>query len=317
MKNHVERFPSFIRFLSDVSVQTFYRYWTIHKEISIKTTRINIDRKYQSLSELTMKKIPLLFCLLFFFILPAGAANSLTATLSAAPGSPEAPPQNASVYVSDAKAAIAEWNWTSTLLITTRGVTWYPDNADLLCLQGYSLRKMGQYEKSVKVVSKAILLDPEPVRYANRGYGYLAIRNYPAALTDADTGISLDPDYTTTYGVKALALQGMGRNSEALSAIDHALALEPDNAHYRHVKGVLLTASGNCAEARQALERSLALDPDYNLPYPGFASARENLEILGTTCIPAATQAAAHPSPTKSSLGGLAVIGITGVVTRK
>lgn len=262
-----------------------------------------------------MKTTTLLFCFLFFFIFPVGASDSLTATLSAAPGSPEAPPQNSSFYISDAKAAIAEWNWTSALLITTRGVTWYPDNADLLCLQGYSLRKMGQYEKSITVVTKAIRLDPEPIRYANRGYGYLALRNYPAALTDAETGISLNPDYTTTYGVKALALQGMGRNSGALSAIDHALALEPDNAHYRHVKGVLLTASGNCAEARQALERSLTVDPDYNLPYPGFASARENLEILDTTCIPAATQAAGHPSPTKSSLGILAVVGITGVIS--
>ena len=86
---------------------------------------------------------------------------------------------------------------------------------------------MGQYEKSVEVVSKAIPLDPKPVRYANRGYGYLALGDYTAALTDAETGISLNANYTTTYGVKALALKGMGRNAEALAAIDTALTLEP------------------------------------------------------------------------------------------
>ena len=37
-----------------------------------------------------------------------------------------------------------------------------PDNADLLCIQGYSDRKMGQDAKSVDIVSKGILLDPKP-----------------------------------------------------------------------------------------------------------------------------------------------------------
>ncbi len=261
-----------------------------------------------------MKKILILLCLLFCLIMPAGAENSLTATLSTGTGSPETPPQNASVYISEVQAAVAERNWTSALLLTTRGVTWYPDNADLLCLQGYSYRKMGQYAKSVEVISRATLLDPKPVRYANRGYGYLALGNNTAALADAETGISLNANYTTNYGVKALALHGVGRDPEALAAIDQALALEPENAHYWHVKGIVLTASGDCAGARDVLERSLALDPDYNLPYPGFVNARQNLAELNTTCIPAAPHATALPSPTKSSLGGIAVIGIFGAL---
>ena len=139
-----------------------------------------------------MKKILLLLCIMFCLIIPVASGDAITAKFSAGTGSLEAPPQNASIYISEAKAAISERNWTSALLITTRGTTWYPENADLLCLQGYNYRKMGQYEKSVDIVSKGILLDPLPVRYANRGYGYLALGNYPAALTDAETGIALD-----------------------------------------------------------------------------------------------------------------------------
>lgn len=261
------------------------------------------------------KAILIILCILFCLTVTVGAVNSLTATLSVGTGSPEIPPQNASVYISEAKEAVADRNWTSALLITTRGTTWYPDNADLLCLQGYSLRKMGQYEKSVEVVSKAILLDPKPVRYANRGYGYLALGNDSAALADAETGILLDPDYPATYGVKALALNGMGKNSGALAAIDQALALDPENAHYWHVKGTILAASGNCADGEEALERSLALDPDYTLPYPGFTSAREDLVTLNSTCRPAAVPATAVPSPTKSPAGaGIAVGGLIGAL---
>ena len=256
-----------------------------------------------------MKKILLLLCILFCLVIPAASGDVITAKFAAGPGSLETPTQNASVYISEAKAAVAERNWTSALFIATRGIASYPDNADILCLQGYSYRKMGQYEKSVEIVSKAILLDPKPVRYANRGYGYLALGNYTAALADVETGIALDANYTTNYGVKALALKGMNRNNDALTAIDKALALEPENAHYWHVKGNLLAASGNCTGAQENLEKSLAIDSDYNLAYPGITSARENLAELNTNCIAAATQARANPSPTKASLGGIAVVG--------
>jgi tetratricopeptide (TPR) repeat protein len=274
-----------------------------------KNNRHKYRKPKTRLQENTMK-IPLLIsvCLLFCLIIPAGAVSSLTATLSGGSGSPETPPQNASVYISEAKAAVAERNWTNVLLVTTRGAAWYPDNADLLCIQGYSYRKMGQYEKSVEVISKSIPLDPKPIQYANRGYGYLALGNDSAALADAESGISLDANYATTYGVKALALQGMGRNTGALAAIDQALVLEPKNAHYWHVKGVLLAASGNCTGARESLETSLGFDPDYVLPYPCFTNARENLASLNTTCIPATAQASASPPPTKSSSDGIAVV---------
>jgi hypothetical protein len=69
---------------------------------------------------------------------------------------------------------------------------------------------------------------------------------------------------------------------------------------------MVLSSLGNCTGAREALERSLALDPEYNLPYPGFAGARETLAALEGTCIPATKS----PVPTRSSPGAIAVIGI-------
>lgn len=254
-----------------------------------------------------MKIFPLLIlCALICLAIPASAAEPLTSGISVAAATTEFPPYNVSVFISDSQAAVAERNWTNALFLTTRGLAWYPDNAELFCLQGYSYRKMGQYTKSVDMVSKGILLDPKPVRYANRGYGYLALGNYSAALRDAEAGIALNASFPTTHGVKALALQGMGRNAEALAAIDAALALDPENAHCWHVKGRILLAGGNCSGARAALEKSLSLDPGYDLPYPGFTGAAENLAALNSTCTPA-TQV---PSPTKSSAGGVAAAGV-------
>jgi tetratricopeptide (TPR) repeat protein len=260
-----------------------------------------------------MKFFPVfILCALLCLSVQARIAEPLTSGIYSVNASLESPPYNASVYISDAQAAVAGRNWTYALFLTTRGLAWYPADGELFCLQGYSYRKMGQYAKSVDAISEGIRRDPKPVRYANRGYGYLAFGNYSAALSDAESGISLNASYPTTYAVKALALQGMGRGTDALAAIDSALTLDPENAHYWHVKGVLLSAGGNCPGAREALTKSLALDPGYDLPYPDFPGARENLAALDITC-PPPTQGR---SPAASSAGGIAaaVVAITVVV---
>jgi len=256
---------------------------------------------------------PLLFFLIFLCMLVAGvaAAPTVAGLSSAAADTSGTPPQDAPAFIAEAKAAVAGSNWTSVLLITTRGLAWYPDNADLLCLQGYSLRKMGQFQKSVDTVSRAIPLDPTAVRYANRGYGYLALGNNTAALADAETGISLDANYTANYAVKALALSGMGRHAEALVAVDTALAQAPDSAHYWHVKGNVLSAQGDCPGAITALEKSAELDAEYVLPYPGFGSAGEDLAAENASC----DQPHAAATTAKSPSGWwIAVAGIAGAV---
>lgn len=250
----------------------------------------------------------ILLSVLLCLAIPATVAAPVASISSLAADTQGPPPQDASVYVTDAQAAVAERNWTSALLLTTRGIAWYPDNADLLCLQGYTYRKMGQYQKSVDTVSRVIPLDSGAVRYANRGYGYLALKNYSAALSDAEAGIAADAGYTANYGVKALALQGMGRSADALAAIESAINQSPDNAHYWHVKGRILAARTDCSGAAAALERSMNIDPEYSLPWPGFSSAGEDLDALNTACTPAS------PTPTKSPQGWITVAVALGAV---
>jgi tetratricopeptide (TPR) repeat protein len=235
-----------------------------------------------------MRLLPILFlCTLLCLPVAALIAEPLTSGISSVNASLDNPPFAASVYIADTQAAVNERNWTHALLLSTRGLAFYPSDPELHCLQGYTFRKLGRYRQAVDAVSECIRQDPLPVRYASRGYAYVALGNYSAALADAESGIALDASCPTAYGVKALALQGMGKDPEALAAIDSALALDPASAHYWHVKGRILAASGNCTGAREALETSLALDPGYDLPYPGFGDARGNLDALAGTCAPA------------------------------
>lgn len=258
-----------------------------------------------------MRSLPVLI-LCAFLCVPVTAliAEPLSSGISSVNASLDNPPLAASVYISDAQSAVSERNWTNALLLTTRGLAFYPAEPELYCLQGYTLRKLGQYQKAVDMVSEGIRRDPKPVRYANRGYAYLALGNNPAALADAESGIALNASYPTAHGVKALALQGMGMNPDAIAAINSALTLDPESAHYWHVKGRILAASGDCTAAREALTKSLALDPAYDLPYPGFTGARESLEALNSTCMPAAqgTPAAASPAGVLAAAGVAAAV---------
>jgi tetratricopeptide (TPR) repeat protein len=262
----------------------------------------------------------ILCCLIAVIVVPVHASNDLTAKIVVSAPTPDQVTPNITEFTRLLRGAIAERNWTEALTISKTAATAYPENPDFVCNGGYALRKLGRFEESVDQVSKGCILDPKPIRFANRGYGYLAMGNLTAALADADAGIALNASYPTSYAIRALALQGMGNTSEALIAINHAVELEPKNAHYWHVRGKILADAGDCEAARASLERSIALDPNYDLPWPGFSNASTSLAALDSTWMPATKQNITGSSasgmgspgttPTKSPLGAVAVAGL-------
>ncbi|KAF5087481.1 tetratricopeptide repeat protein [Methanoculleus horonobensis] len=212
---------------------------------------------------------------------------------------------NISDSVDRATSAVAERDWDGVLVATGEGLAVEPGNVSLLCMEGYALRKLGRYPEAAAVVSEAIALDPKPVRYANRGYAYVAMGNSSAALADAEAALLLDPADATSWGVKAMALAGMDDLAGAESAVDRALALAPESVHLWHVRGEVLLAAGNATGAAAALNRSLTLDPDYSLPWPDMPDAREDL----AAAMQAATFPAAAPFGGLVAVAGLLAIG--------
>lgn len=191
---------------------------------------------------------------------------------------------DAASYQVLAQKMIAGQDWTGAVLVTREAIARYPDDGEFHCLDGYALRKLGLYNDAVSEITEAIALDPRPIRYDNRGYAYLALRDYPEALADAEAGIAGNPADPVGYIVGALALSGEGRTGEALEEIDKAIAHDQGNAHAWHVKGTILAARGNCTGAREALAHAFALNPDYDLPWPGYPGIREDRDALNAIC---------------------------------
>lgn len=180
---------------------------------------------------------------------------------------------NINQCIAEGQEYIAEGNWDMSIKTTDEGLAKYPDDPGLLCMKAYSLRKISKPIDAIALLNKAIAIEPNPVRFASRGYAYLARGNATAALMDAEKATTLDPSYATAYGIKALSCLSLGQINKAESAIEQALSLEPDSAHYWHIQGLIYQKQGNCTGAISAFRKSISLDPKYSLPWPEMPSA--------------------------------------------
>jgi tetratricopeptide (TPR) repeat protein len=228
----------------------------------------------------TITFIILLFLVSLCMPVTGLVTNSSTGTTPAETGI-----LNASYYENQGKARMAEQDWSSVIGSTREGLGVYPYNPELLCLQAYALRKTGHYQESVDLVSLAIPNDTRPVRYANRGYGYLAMGKTGDAIRDADAAIALNSSYSTAYALKASALRSTGNLSAAEEVIDQALIIDPENAYYLQVLGGILADRGNCSEAIEAYRHSIALNPDVDQPWPGLPNATIELNKTEGRCV--------------------------------
>jgi tetratricopeptide (TPR) repeat protein len=216
--------------------------------------------------------------------------------------------KNATDYEDQGKTLMAEKDWSGVINSTNAGLNFYPYNPELLCLQAYALRKTGHYQESVDLVSMAIPNDTRPVRFANRGYGFLAMGKTVDAIHDADSALALNSSYATAYALKASALRTTGNLSAAGDTIGKAIHLDPDNAYYLHVKGGILADKGDCYGATDAFRHSIAINPDYDLPWPGLSNATVDLENEEARCAEGT-----QTSPTKATFP-VAIVFFAGII---
>jgi tetratricopeptide (TPR) repeat protein len=66
------------------------------------------------------------------------------------------------------------------------------------------------------------------VPYVAMARGYRSLRNWPAALSAADTAIRIEADYSDGYFHRACALARLGRIEEALRSLEKAVELDSD-----------------------------------------------------------------------------------------
>ncbi|KAK3042199.1 hypothetical protein RJ639_001319, partial [Escallonia herrerae] len=97
--------------------------------------------------------------------------------------------------------------------------------------QGNELFKAGNYLKAAALYTQAIKQDPSnPTLYSNRAAAFLQLVKLQKALTDADTTITLNPNWEKGYFRKGCVLEAMERYDDALAAFHIALQHNPQSS---------------------------------------------------------------------------------------
>ena len=236
-------------------------------------------------------------------------AGAAPVTASISPGPSAALPIPAADFEREGMGLMAAHDYGTLISLTDQGLAIYPGDAELMCLKAYALRKTGHFQESIDLLNAAILLDPRPARYANRGYGYLAMGKADKALADADAAILYNNSYSQGHGLKAEALLSLGNFTGALGEADTAIMLDPGSAHYWHVRGNVLDRMNDCEGAIESLRHSVTLSSDYDMPWPGLPNASEDLARVKSTC----GTTGASPSPTQAALPVMLTIAAAGI----
>ncbi|GLT74485.1 hypothetical protein SLA2020_462780 [Shorea laevis] len=97
--------------------------------------------------------------------------------------------------------------------------------------KGNEFFKAGNYLKAAALYTQAIKQDPSnPTLYSNRAAAFLNLVKLNKALADAETTITLNPQWEKGYFRKGCVLEAMERYDDALAAFQTALQYNPQSA---------------------------------------------------------------------------------------
>eukprot|EP00268_Persea_americana_P021905 TRINITY_DN2179_c0_g1_i1.p1 TRINITY_DN2179_c0_g1~~TRINITY_DN2179_c0_g1_i1.p1 ORF type:complete len:328 (-),score=56.19 TRINITY_DN2179_c0_g1_i1:545-1528(-) len=97
--------------------------------------------------------------------------------------------------------------------------------------QGNEFFKTGNYLKAAALYTQAIKQDPSnPTLYSNRSAAFLHLVKLSRSLADAETTITLKPQWEKGYFRKGCVLEAMERYDDAVAAFQAALQYNPQNA---------------------------------------------------------------------------------------
>lgn len=129
---------------------------------------------------------------------------------------------------------------------------------------------------------------PRSIDYFGRGMDYVTTRNYPEAIKDFNRAISLTPDWSLPYFMKAIALyyemkspnhqfddapDGTGfeleraRFKEIMDNLDKMSELIPTSPFPHYNKGTIYLENGDLTSAISAFTKAIELKPDFGEAY--------------------------------------------------
>jgi tetratricopeptide (TPR) repeat protein len=141
-----------------------------------------------------------------------------------------------------------------------------PHYASAYSNKGVSLVKLGRLDEALECYDRAVELDPEfDKAYENRGRLHARSKRFSEALADLETLERLVPGKDQLE--MGVALEGLGRLSEAIACYDRQIESGRRLAHAYFNKSGALKAQGRYAEAVDTLRQAMQESPDQPMAY--------------------------------------------------
>ncbi len=106
-----------------------------------------------------------------------------------------------------------------------------PHDFNVLHFMGMACFNLGQLDKAIAFMDKAIAINPQvPEVYNHRGSVLQALKQFEAAIASHNRAIELKPDMVAAYTNRGNAFQQLKQFEAAIDSHDQALALQPDFA---------------------------------------------------------------------------------------
>ena len=104
--------------------------------------------------------------------------------------------------------------------------------------------------------------DSRAVQYNSEGYNFYKLGKYTEAVASYDKAIAIDPNYTTAWINRGVALGNLGQYSDEIASYDKAIAIDPNNTDVWNNRGSAQGEHGQYTEAIASFEKAIAIDPN-------------------------------------------------------
>ena len=138
-----------------------------------------------------------------------------------------------------------------------------PQSSHLSLLFGFFHRQFSDrnYENAVKLINKAIELDPKYAEaYNNRGVAYSKLKIFEKARMSYNRAIELNPEYEEAYNNRGIISYKSKRFTEAMKDFNRAIELNLNNARAYYNRGNVYFKLKRFNEAMKDFNRAIELN---------------------------------------------------------
>jgi len=133
---------------------------------------------------------------------------------------------------------------------------------------GERLFKVARYPQAILSFDRAISLDPDYTgAYLLRARSRMGLTDLPHAVEDYSAVLRLRPNDAQSYVERGAANLQMGNSPAALADCEKAIALDPKLAAAYNLRGTVVRSTGDPRKAVEDFTRALELSPDLDNYY--------------------------------------------------